>query len=156
MSHLFKTEVTGDDQAFGGVAGQVYCVGLMVVLNISVSSSIRTLTAVAVERFCSKMFPFKRIITLKIAKSMMIGIWITSCVITIPFFFSIKEEAFDGAFYCVEDWYPLDTVVAPQVFQIVFFVLFYACALILIFVLYLSIGIRLWRRQAKTRSFITR
>ena len=77
MSHLFKTEVTGDDQAFGGVAGQVYCVGLMVVLNISVSSSILTLTAVAVERFCSIMFPFKRIISLKIVKSMMIGIWIT-------------------------------------------------------------------------------
>ena len=82
---------------------------------------------------------------------MMIGIWITSCVITIPFFFSIKEEDFDGAFYYVEDWYPLDTVVTSQVFQIVFFVLFYACPLILIFVLYLSIGIKLWRRQAKTK-----
>ena len=53
MSHLFKMEVTGDDQAFGGVTGQVYCIGLMVVLNISVSSSVLTLTAVAVERFCS-------------------------------------------------------------------------------------------------------
>ena len=152
MSHLFKTEVTVDDQAFGGVAGEVYCLGLMVVLNISVSSSILTLTAVAVERFCSIMFPFKRIISLKIVKSMMIGIWITSCAITIPFFFHIKVEDYygDGVFYCVEDWSPLDTTVASQVFQIVYFVLMYVCPLILIFVLYLSIGIKLWRRQAKT------
>ena len=108
MSHLFKTEVTGDDQAFGGVAGEVYCIGLMVVLNISVSSSILTLTAVAVERFCSIMFPFKRIISLKIVKSMMIGIWITSCAITIPFFFHIKVEDYygDGVFYCVESTPP--------------------------------------------------
>ena len=62
MSHLFKMEVTGDDQTFGGVAGQVYCIGLMVMLNISVSSSVLTLTAVAVERFYSIMFPFERII----------------------------------------------------------------------------------------------
>ena len=83
---------------------------------------------------------------------MMIGIWITSCAITIPFFFHIKVEDYygDGVFYCVEDWSPLDTTVASQVFQIVFFVLMYVCPLILIFVLYLSIGIKLWRRQAKT------
>lgn len=151
MSVLFKTEVTGDDEAFGGVAGQVYCVGLIVVLNVSIACSILTLTAIAVERFCSIMFPFKRIITFKLAKAMMVGIWITSFVITIPFFFHIKVEDYygDGVFYCVEDWSPLDTTVALQVFQIVFFVLMYACPLILIFVLYLSIGVKLWRRQSK-------
>lgn len=152
MSVLFKTEVTGDDEAFGGVAGQVYCVGLIVVLNVSIACSILTLTAIAVERFCSIMFPFKRIITFKLAKAMMVGIWITSFVITIPFFFHIKVEDYygDGVFYCVEDWSPLDTTVALQVFQIVFFVLMYAFPLILIFVLYLSIGVKLWRRQSKT------
>ena len=152
MSVLFKIQVTGNDEAFSGVAGHVYCVGLIVVLNLSIACSILTLTAIAIERFCSVMFPFKRIITLKVAKAMMAGIWITSFAITIPFFFHIRVEDYygDGVFYCVEDWSPLDTVAASKVFQIVFFVSLYACPLTLIFVLYLSIGVKLWRRQAKT------
>ena len=154
MSVLLKTEVTGDDEAFDGVAGQVYCIGLIVVLNVSISCSILTLTAIAVERFCSIVFPFKRIITFKLAKAIMIGIWISSFAITIPFFFHIKVEDYygDGVFYCVEDWAPLDTTVASQVFQIVFFTALYASPLIIIFVLYLSIGVKLWRRQASTQT----
>lgn len=153
MSVLFQTEVTGNDEAFSGIAGQIYCVGIIVVLNLSVACSILTLTAIAVERFCSIMFPFKRIITFKLAKAMVVGIWLFSFLMTIPFFFHIKVEDYygDGVFYCVEDWSPLDTTAAAQVFQIVFFVLMYACPLIAIFVLYLCIGIKLWRRQANTQ-----
>lgn len=155
MSVLFETQVTGNDEAFSGVAGQVYCVGLIAVLNLSIACSILTLTAIAVERFCSVMFPFRRIITLQVAKAIMAGIWITSFAITIPFFFHIKVEDYhgDGVFYCVEDWSPLDTVVASKVFQIVFFISLYACPLTLIFVLYLSICVKLWRRQAKTEVY---
>ena len=151
MTVLFQTEVAGNDEAFGGLAGHVYCVGLIVVLNVSVSCSILSLTAIAVERFCSIMFPFKRIITLKIAKAIMVVIWMISFCITIPFFFHIKVEDFygDGVFYCVEDWSPLDTTFALQVFQVVFFTLLYACPLMFIFVLYLSIGVHLWKRQAQ-------
>ena len=153
MSVLLKTEITGNDEAFGGTAGQIYCIGIIVVLNLSVVCSILTMTAIAVERFCSIIFPFKRIITLKLAKAIVAGIWLCSFLITIPFFFHIKVVDYygDGVFYCVEDWSPLDTTRASQVFQIVFFVLIYACPLIAIFVLYLCIGIKLWRRQAKTQ-----
>lgn len=154
MSALFTTEVTGHDEAFGGVAGQVYCIGLIVVLNLSIGCSILTLTAIAVERFCSIMFPFKRIITLKLAKVIMTGIWIASFAITIPFFFHIKAEDFhgDGVFYCVEDWSPLNTEVASKVFQVVFFLSLYACPLILICVLYFCIGVKLWRQRAKAEA----
>lgn len=78
MSVLLKTEVTGNDEAFGGIAGQIYCVGIIVVLNLSVVCSIFTMTAIAVERFCSIIFPFKRIITFKLAKAMVVGIWLCS------------------------------------------------------------------------------
>ena len=150
MSVLFETQVTANAEAFSGVAGQIYCVGLMVVLNLSVACSILTLTAIAVERFCSVMFPFRRIITLQVAKAIMAAIWITSFAMTIPFFFHIKVKDYygNGVFYCVEDWSPLDTVIASKVFQIVFFVSLYACPLTVIFVLYLSICVKLWRRQA--------
>lgn len=153
MSVLLKTEVTGNDEAFGGIAGQIYCVGVFVVLNLCVVCSVLTMTAIAVERFCSIIFPFKRIITFKLAKAIVAGIWLCSFLITIPFFFHIKVVDYygDGVFYCVEDWSPLDTTRASQVFQIVFFVLVYGCPLIAIFVLYLCIGIKLWRRQANTR-----
>lgn len=151
MSVLLKTEVTGNDEAFGGIAGKIYCVGIIVVLNLCVVCSIFTMTAIAVERFCSILFPFKRIITFKLAKVILVGIWLCSFLITIPFFFNTKVVDYygDGVFYCVEDWSPLDTTRASQVFQIVFFVLIYACPLIAIFMLYLCIGIKLWRRQAK-------
>lgn len=151
MTVLFKTEVVGNDEAFGGIGGDVYCVGLIVVLNVSVSCSIFNLTVIAVERFCSIMFPFKRVFTLKLAKAVMVGIWVASFSITIPFFFHIKVKDYygDGVFYCVEDWSPLDTVTASQVFQIVFFTLLYACPLLFILVLYLSIGVHLWKRQAQ-------
>lgn len=151
MSVLLKIEITGNDEAFGGIAGQMYCVGMIVVLNLSVVCSILTMTAIAVERFCSIVFPFKRIITLKLAKAIVGGTWLCSFLITIPFFFHIKVVDYygDGVFFCVEDWSPLDTAIASQLFQIVFFVLVYACPLIAIFVLYLCIGIKLWRRQAK-------
>ena len=151
MSVLLKTEVTGNDEAIGGIAGKIYCVGIIVVLNLGVVCSIFTMTAIAVERFCSILFPFKRIITFKLAKVIVAGIWLCSFLITIPFFFNTKVVDYygDGVFYCVEDWSPLDTPRASQVFQIVFFVLIYACPLIAIFMLYLCIGIKLWRRQAK-------
>ena len=151
MSVLLKTEITGNDEAFGGIAGQIYCVGIIVVLNLSVVCSILTMTAIAFERFCSIVFPFKRIVTLKLAKAMVGGTWLCSFLITIPFFFHTEVVDYhgDGVFYCVEDWSPLDTTRASQVFQIVFFVFVYACPLIAIFVLYLGIGIKLWRRQAK-------
>lgn len=151
MTVLFKTEVVGNDEAFRGIGGDVYCVGLIVVLNVSVSCSIFNLTVIAVERFCSIMFPFKRIFTLKLAKAVMVGIWVASFSITIPFFFHIKVKDYygDGVFYCVEDWSPLDTVTSSQVFQIVFFTLLYACPLLFILVLYLSIGVHLWKRQAQ-------
>ncbi|KAL9985135.1 hypothetical protein ACROYT_G007504 [Oculina patagonica] len=94
--------------------------------STSVACSILTLTAIAVERFCSITFPFKRIITFKLAKAMVVGIWLFSFLMTIPFFFHIKVEDYygDGVFYCVEDWSPLDTTAAAQVFQIVFL---YSC-----------------------------
>ena len=151
MTVLFKTEVVGNDEAFGGVGGDVYCIGLIVVLNVSVSCSIFNLAFIAVERFCSIMFPFKRVFTLKLAKAVMVGIWVASFSITIPFLFHVKVKDYhgDGVFYCVEDWSPLDTVTASQVFQIVFFTLLYACPLLFIFVLYLSIGVHLWKRQAQ-------
>lgn len=151
MSVLLKTEVTGNDEVFGGIAGQIYCVGIIVVLNLCVVCSILIMTAIAVERFCSIVFPFKRIITFKLAKAIVAGIWLCSFLVTIPFFFHIKVVDYygDGVFYCVEDWSPLDTIRASQVFQIVFFVLVYACPLIAIFVLYSCIGIKLWRRQTK-------
>ena len=151
MTVLFKTEVVGNDKAFGGVGGDIYCVGMIVVLNVSVSCSIFNLTVIAVERFCSVMFPFKRVFTLKLAKAVMVGIWVASFSITIPFFFHIKVKDYygDGVFYCVEDWSPLDTVTASQVFQVVFFTLLYACPLLFILVLYLSIGVHLWKRQAQ-------
>lgn len=154
MSELLKIEVTGNEEVFGGVAGHVYCIGTIVLLNLSIACSILTLTAIAVERFCSIIFPFKRIITFSLAKAMLVGIWVFSFVITIPFFFNSKVKDYhgDGVFYCVEDWSPLDSDKAAQVFQIVFFVLMYACPLVVIFVLYLSISIKLWRRQASAKA----
>ena len=53
---------------------------------------------------------------------------------------------------CSTAWSPLDTTVANQVFQIAFFTLLYACPLIVIFVLYFSIGVKLWRRLVKTQA----
>ena len=81
MSVLLKTEVTGNDEAFGGIAGKIYCIGIIVVLNLCVVCSIFTMTAIAVERFCSILFPFKRIISVKLAKVIVAGIWLCSFLI---------------------------------------------------------------------------
>ena len=76
MTELFKIEVTGSEQTFGGVAGEVYCIGSIVILNLSVACSILSLSAISIERFCSIIFPFKRIITLPRAKGMLVTIWV--------------------------------------------------------------------------------
>ena len=154
MTELFKIEVTGSEQTFGGVAGEVYCIGSIVILNLSVACSILSLSAISIERFCSIIFPFKRIITLPRAKGMLVTIWVFSFLITIPFFFNMKTEDYygDGVFYCIEDWSPLDSEKAAQVFQVIFFLLMYACPLTVILVLYLIIGVNLWRRQVSVKA----
>ena len=146
MTELFKIEVTGSEQTFGGVAGEVYCIGSIVIFNLSVACSILSLSAISIERFCSIIFPFKRIITLPRAKGMLVTIWVFSFLITIPFFFNMKTEDYygDGVFYCIEDWSPLDSEKAAQVFQVIFFLLMYACPLTVILVLYLIIGVKRW------------
>ena len=154
MTELLKIEVTGSDETFGGVAGQVYCIGSIVILNLSVACSILTLTVISIERFCSIIFPFKRFITLPRAKAMLVSIWFCSFLITIPFFFNVKAVDYygDGLFYCIEDWSPLDTTKANRVFQIIFFLLMYACPLTVILVLYIIIAVSLWRRQASAKA----
>lgn len=37
MTELLKIEVTGSEQTFGGVAGDVYCIGSIVIFNLSVA-----------------------------------------------------------------------------------------------------------------------
>ena len=150
MVELLQRQISGHDRVFGGIVGEIYCRLLLFVQNVSMSCSILTITALAGERFCSIIFPLRKIIKMPVAKSIMVGIWVLSCAVSCPFLYASRllDENGDGtAYYCVEDWDPLNSILASQVYYVVFFCLTYLLPLMVISVLYFKIGYKLRRRR---------
>jgi len=127
MPGRLTRQITGRYHWFDGVVGVIVCKSASFISDSTVSCSILTLTAIAFERFCLVAFPLKKIITIKIAKFMILAIWLASFLSVSPLLYAMRIQKINGVIYCYEDWSPLfDQETAAKVYTVIMFVVLYA------------------------------
>jgi len=110
----------------------------------AVNVSTGSLSAIAIDRFLLVFYPYKRIITPRAAKAIIVSIWLASSVFTFPLFvvYHIKIENE------VEICYPkFDDSNSTQVYLIPNFVAFVATPLAIMIILYPALSVKLWLKK---------
>lgn len=147
MPGRLTRQITGRYHWFDGVVGVIVCKSASFISDSTVSCSILTLTAIAFERFCLVAFPLKKIITIKIAKFMILAIWLASFLSVSPLLYAMRIQKINGVIYCYEDWSPLfDQETAAKVYTVIMFVVLYALPLLIICVFYSCVVYKIWIR----------
>ena len=127
MPGRLTRQITGQYHWFDGLPGIIVCKSASFISDSTVSCSIPTLTAIAFERFCLVTFPFKKIITIKTVKFVILAIWVSSFISVSLLLYAMATQEIDGVIYCYEDWSPLfDQVTAAKVYTVAMFVFLYA------------------------------
>ena len=135
----------------GGVLGDLFCKFLNFIQSVTVGVSVFTLVAIAVDRFFAIFWPLKRIITFRVAKGVIAGVWVSSFLISGPLLLVLSLEKGE----CIETWDPLfDTQIASRDYTIALFIVFYALPLCITACLYSLIMTKLWRRRTPGQETI--
>jgi hypothetical protein len=146
-----REQILGTDIIdYGGVRGDIFCKMLEYTQDVSISCSILTLVAIATDRFCATLYPFKRFITVTRAKYIMVMIWVVSLIISIPLLVVMRVGIFDNEYACYEDWRVFREFGATEFengYTIALFVVLYGAPLPIISILYGAIIIRVWKRK---------
>ncbi|XP_054846239.1 neuropeptide FF receptor 2 [Eublepharis macularius] len=143
-----------DNIISGWPFGNTVCKMNGMIQGISVSASVFTLVAIAVDRFRSIVYPFKQKLTISTAIVIIIVIWVLAVAIMCPSAVMLKveeEKHFrvilgDGdktspIYWCREDWPNQDM---RKIYTTVLFANIYLAPLSLIVIMYARIGITLF------------
>ncbi|XP_042324724.1 neuropeptide FF receptor 2 isoform X2 [Sceloporus undulatus] len=143
-----------DNIISGWPFGNIACKMNGMVQGISVSASVFTLVAIAVDRFHSIVYPFKQKLTIWTAVVIIVIIWVLAIAIMCPSAVMLKveeEKHFrvvldDGnktspIYWCREDWPNQDM---RKIYTTVLFANIYLAPLSLIVIMYARIGITLF------------
>ena len=142
-----KLLVTGHMDWSNGVFSEILCKSIAFIQSLSITGSVLTLTAIAVDRFLAVMFPLKRYITFQISYGIMVAVWIVGIAVNSPFLYVQKVIMIKGEWYCIEIWTPAFTEEASKHFTIVLFIVFYLFPLLTMTVLYSFVVYKLWVRK---------
>ena len=147
MPGRLARHITGRYHWFDGIPGIIVCKAASFISDSTVSCSILTLTAIAFERFCLVTFPLRKIVTIKIAKFMVVAIWLASFLSVSPLLYAMSVREINGVIYCYEDWSPLfHQETAAKVYTVIMFVFLYALPLLIICVFYSCVVYKVWIR----------
>jgi len=158
MPYILQIQLTNSHGlVVGGLTGKLICKLVGYSQDVSIATSVFTLTAISMDRFMAVVFPLKRVTLSHKARYVLVPIWIISIVICSPLLYVNKMEEYEGEFQCYEDWAPLFGLeTAGRYYTIVQFVLFYIVPLIIIAVLYSCIASKVWNRQVPGRRHLPR
>uniref|UniRef100_A0A8D0GTM8 Neuropeptide FF receptor 2 n=1 Tax=Sphenodon punctatus TaxID=8508 RepID=A0A8D0GTM8_SPHPU len=149
-----------DNIIAGWPFGSTICKLSGMIQGVSVSASVFTLVAIAVDRFRCIVYPFKQKLTISTAAVIIIVIWILAIAIMCPsvVMLQVKEEAsfqvnlgYDNQtspiYWCQEDWPNQDM---RKIYTTVLFANIYLAPLSLIVIMYARIGIALFNTAVPT------
>ena len=131
---------------FGGIMGQITCHLALLLHALSVLSSVCTLSAISIDRFCAVYFPLKKILTKSRVKLIIALIWLLSIACALPECLAARVFLVKDNYICVPDW--KDSALSSANYTLIFVVLSYVSPLVTTTTLYLLIGVRLWRSVA--------
>lgn len=130
-----------------GIVGDVTCRIVQYSLALSISASILTHVLVALDRFFSILFPFKRVTFIKNSKISYSFIWCSSFILMSPYlavYGSVKYGPDENS-YCVVKYEYLNTL---QIYFCLVFLLLYLFPLVFIATLYTFVCRQLWKHKA--------
>nr|XP_003221883.1 PREDICTED: neuropeptide FF receptor 2 isoform X2 [Anolis carolinensis]XP_008110385.1 PREDICTED: neuropeptide FF receptor 2 isoform X2 [Anolis carolinensis]XP_008110386.1 PREDICTED: neuropeptide FF receptor 2 isoform X2 [Anolis carolinensis]XP_016849630.1 PREDICTED: neuropeptide FF receptor 2 isoform X2 [Anolis carolinensis] len=143
-----------DNIISGWPFGNIACKMNGMVQGISVSASVFTLVAIAVDRFRSIVYPFKQKLTIWTAIFIIVVIWVLAIAIMCPSAVMLKVEEekhfrvvlgegnkTSPIYWCREDWPNQDM---RKIYTTVLFANIYLAPLSLIVIMYARIGITLF------------
>ncbi|XP_007443057.2 neuropeptide FF receptor 2 [Python bivittatus] len=143
-----------DNIISGWPFGNIACKMNGMIQGISVSASVFTLVAIAVDRFRSIVYPFKQKLTIWTALIIIAIIWVLAIAIMCPsaVMLKVKEEKHfrvmlgddnqtRAIYWCLEDWPNQDM---RKIYTTVLFANIYLAPLSLIVIMYARIGITLF------------
>ncbi|XP_030419779.1 neuropeptide FF receptor 2 [Gopherus evgoodei] len=147
-----------DNIIAGWPFGSMICKMSGMVQGISVSASVFTLVAIAVDRFRCIVYPFKQKLTTSTAVVILAVIWVLAIAIMCPsaVMLQVQEEKYfrvilgygnqtSPIYWCREDW-PNQEM--RKIYTTVLFTNIYLAPLSLIVVMYARIGIALFNKAA--------
>ncbi|RMX39678.1 hypothetical protein pdam_00008074 [Pocillopora damicornis] len=127
----------------GGVAGQILCRFSFFVTQLPILVSTGSLLIVALDRYFLVFYPMKRIITIQIARRIIITVWSFTAVFTAPLFALIAVvEVPPGILYCAIEFKKLGLAVSYFLFC---YTTIIAIPLVIIIALYVAIGFKISR-----------
>ncbi|XP_049593353.1 neuropeptide FF receptor 2 [Syngnathus scovelli] len=151
-----------DNIITGWPFGNLVCKVSGTVQGISVSASVFTLVAIAVDRFRCIVYPFKQKLTIATSKLIIAVIWVLAAIISCPsgvmlhvahepsVRIVLRQRQDSRPFYwCRENWPSPDM---RKVYTTVLFVNIYFAPLTLIVIMYARIGVALFKSDATGAS----
>ncbi|XP_019372309.1 PREDICTED: neuropeptide FF receptor 2 [Gavialis gangeticus] len=149
-----------DNIIAGWPFGSMVCKMSGMVQGISVSASVFTLVAIAVDRFRSIVYPFKQKLTISTAVVIIVVVWVLAIAIMCPsaVMLQVQEEKYfrvilgynnqtSPVYWCREDW-PNQEM--RKIYTTVLFANIYLAPLSLIVIMYARIGIALFNTAVPT------
>ncbi|XP_038255639.1 neuropeptide FF receptor 2 [Dermochelys coriacea] len=151
-----------DNITAGWPFGSMVCKMSGMVQGISVSASVFTLVAIAVDRFRCIVYPFKQKLTISTAVVILAVIWVLAIAIMCPsaVMLQVQEEKYfrvilgygnqtSPIYWCREDW-PNQEM--RKIYTTVLFTNIYLAPLSLIVIMYARIGITLFNKATPVRG----
>ena len=132
MPVTIKVIATGRMDWDDNALSDIVCKVIPFILSVSLTSSILSLTAIAISRFLAIMHPLKRYITVHISYGMIALIWVVGIAANIPLLFTVEIVQIGQKGYCALIW----TLEAHISLTITGFVVVYVVPLSIMSVLY--------------------
>ncbi|EDO36377.1 predicted protein [Nematostella vectensis] len=133
------------DTWFGGGFGDFLCKFCHSAQAGSVACSVFTLVCISLDRSFAIIFPMKVILTRKIVKFMILGIWAATIAFTTPIFLITKVHLKNGVYVCNELWE--ESGQSERHYIAVYTITTYIIPLALILIMYIFTGLKLWSRK---------
>lgn len=128
--------------------GLIPCKLVVFLQGISVSCSVFTMACIAIDRFCSILFPYRKYIDQRRCNIMIALCWLFAILLQSPTLYAMKLTKFRNELACVEDWEPLfDNESSPKIYTVILFVSMYMFPLLVIAILYTAISCFLWQHK---------
>ena len=157
MPESVIVEIRNTDQWFPGEVGVVMCKFWPFFQQVCAFCSVLSLLAISLDRYFAICLPFKRIMSQKLSRVLILLTWLLPVVSSAPMFVANNVVEISGELLCLEAWpSPFDPVKAHTDYTIILFVLFYAFPLTVISFLYSLVIFKIWRRRVPgNRSTVT-
>lgn len=148
-----RTVYAGQDLLVRGITAELICKLVTFIQQVSIDVSILSLTAIAFDRFFAIMLPFRKVITCRSTKILIVLTWLIGILFAAPILYTNRIFAGEGGdeTFCLEIWEPLfKSSKARKDYTFIHFAFFYAGPLTIITILYTAIVIELWRGNSIT------